>query len=226
MNVARSAITATIALAGDEGHEVQPVRPDVADGAQRAAPVRLEPPVPVGVEEQPVLEVAAGHEPDVAEPAAGDELVDVLVERVEADVEVDRVDEAARGGRVDELGATRPRSSPAASRRRRAGRRRGSPCACGTWRSLGEVTWTTSTRRVGEQLVERRRRRAATPSAAARAAPRSGRAAEDAADLDADPAQRLDVDGADEAGADDGGADVGDPRSCPAPPPACGAGPV
>ena len=59
---------------------------------------------------------------------------------------------------------------------------------------------------VGEEVVERRIARA-TPSAVGAAAPRSGRAAEHAADLDADPAQRLDVDGADEAGPDDGGAD-------------------
>ena len=37
------------------------------------------------------------------------------------------------------------------------------------------------------------------------------RAAEHAADLDADAPKRLDVDGPDEARADDGGADVGDP---------------
>ena len=63
--------------------------------------------------------------------------------------------------------------------------------------------------RVGEQVVERLRRREATPSALARAAPRSGGAAKDAADRDADAAQRLDVDGADEAGPDDRGSDVG-----------------
>ena len=49
-------------LAGDEGHQVEPVRADVADRAQRAALVRLEPPVPVGLVEQPVLEVVAGDE--------------------------------------------------------------------------------------------------------------------------------------------------------------------
>ena len=81
------------ALAGDERHQVEPVRADVADGAQRAAALGLEPPVPVALEEQPVLEVAAGDEADVAELAAGDDLVRVLVERVVADVEVDRVDE-------------------------------------------------------------------------------------------------------------------------------------
>ena len=91
-------------LAGQERHQVEPVRPDVADRPERAALVGLEPPVPVGLEQQPVLEVVAGDEPDVAEVAGGDELADVLVERVEADVEVDRVDEPARRGELDQLG--------------------------------------------------------------------------------------------------------------------------
>ena len=82
------------------------MRADVADRPQRAAALGLEPPVPVGVEQQPVLEVAAGDEPDVAEPAVGDELADVLVERVEADVEVDRVDEAAPRGQPRRARAT------------------------------------------------------------------------------------------------------------------------
>ena len=46
-------------LAGHEGHQVEPVRADVADRPERAAAIGLEPPVPVAVEEQPVLEVAA-----------------------------------------------------------------------------------------------------------------------------------------------------------------------
>ena len=56
-------------LAGQEGREVHPVRADVGHGAQLAAQLGLEPPVPVRVEQQPVLEVVAGDEPDVAEPA-------------------------------------------------------------------------------------------------------------------------------------------------------------
>ena len=55
--------------AGDEARQVEPVRADVADGAERAATLGLEPPVPVGLEQQPVLEVAAGDQADVAEPA-------------------------------------------------------------------------------------------------------------------------------------------------------------
>ena len=55
-------------LAGDIGHQVEPVRADVADGPESAAAFRLEAPVPVGLEQQPVLEVAAGDEPDVPSP--------------------------------------------------------------------------------------------------------------------------------------------------------------
>ena len=64
----------------------------------------LEPPVPVALVEQPVLEVVAGDEPDLAEPARLDQLAQVLVQRVEPDVEVDRGHHAARGGRLDEPG--------------------------------------------------------------------------------------------------------------------------
>ena len=62
--------------------------------------------------------------------------------------------------------------------------------------------------RVGEQLVEAARRPSAIPSARARAAPRSGVRSEDAADLHAEAAEGLDMDGADEAGADDGRSDL------------------
>ena len=67
------------ALPGDEGEEVEPVRADVADRSQRAAPIRLQPPIPVGLEQQPILVVAAGDEPDVAKPSSRNELVSVLV---------------------------------------------------------------------------------------------------------------------------------------------------
>ena len=65
-------------------------------------------------------------------------------------------------------------------------------------------------RRVVEERIERwvgaRHAKRLRPGIAA-----FRRAAEDAPNLDADPAQRLDVDRADEARADDGRADVGDP---------------
>ena len=57
------------APAGQERRQVEPVGADVADGAEGAAALRLEPPVPVGVEQQPVLEVVAGDQADVADPA-------------------------------------------------------------------------------------------------------------------------------------------------------------
>ena len=162
------------------------------------------------VEEQPVLEVAAGDEPHVAQPAVGDELAGVLVERVVAEVEVDRVDQAGRApprstssadsAAVIASGFSHTTCLPASRIAR----------AWGTWRWLGEVTWTTST--AGSSRTASRRgiaRGDAQRSGSRRAALRG--AAEDAADLDADAAQRLDVDRADEARPDDGGADVGDP---------------
>ena len=88
--------------AGEERREVQPVAPDVADGPQRPTLVLLEAPVPVRVEQEPVLEVAAGDEADVPHPAVPHVLRDVLVERVEPDVEVHRVHEARRRGLRDE----------------------------------------------------------------------------------------------------------------------------
>ena len=92
------------ALPGDEGEEVEPVRADVADRAQRPAAIRLQPPVPVGLEQQPILVVAAGDEPDVSKLSRSDELVDVLVERVEADVEVDGVHLPAARRTLDQVG--------------------------------------------------------------------------------------------------------------------------
>ena len=90
-------------LPGDERREIQPVRADVADGAEGPAALGLEAPVPVGLEEEPILEVAAGHQADVADLATSHELVGVLVERVVADVEVHGVDEPAGFGRLDQL---------------------------------------------------------------------------------------------------------------------------
>ena len=132
-------------VAGHERHQVEPVRADVADGAERAAAIRLQPPVPVTGEEEPVLEVAAGHQPDLAERSGRDDVAGVLVQRVVADVEVDRVDEAA-GRRRSRPGRSTPRTSArAASRRRRGARTSRTAIDWLTWRSLGEVTWTTST---------------------------------------------------------------------------------
>ncbi len=184
------------------------MRPDVADRPERAAAVRLEAPVPVALEQQPVLEVASGHEPDVAEAAVRDELASVLVERVVADVEVRRVDEATRRGEVDEFRRFRGRH------RQRllahdvlAGREDVAALADVQVVRGGDVDDVDGVVRqqvlkgvVGAWDAERVDPRLAT----------FRRAAEHAADLHADPPQCLHVDRADEPRPDDGGADVGD----------------
>ena len=93
--------------ARDELHQIEPVGADVGDGPQLAALVRLEPPVPVRGEEEPVLEVAAVDVPDLADAAVREERPGLLALRVEADVEVRAVDEAAALGELEELGRLR-----------------------------------------------------------------------------------------------------------------------
>src|SRR5690242_11405414 len=90
--------------AGDELDEVEPVRADVRDRPERAAPLRLEPPVPVGREQEPVLEVAAVDVPDLAEPTVREQCARFLALRVEADVEVRAVDAAAALRELEQLG--------------------------------------------------------------------------------------------------------------------------
>ena len=55
------------ATAGDPAGQVEPVRADVGDGAQRPAELRIETPVPVGRLVQPVLDVRPVRVPDLAE---------------------------------------------------------------------------------------------------------------------------------------------------------------
>ncbi len=107
--------------AGDELHEVEPVRADVARprAARRPCSGSSRQFQSVG-EQQPVLQVAAVHVPDVAELAAARARTGLLDQRVEADVEVRAVDEPAALGELEQLAPTRRRSGRAASRRRRA----------------------------------------------------------------------------------------------------------
>ena len=143
-------------------------------------------------------------------PPSRDELRDVLVERVEADVEVDRVDEPARA----RPGATSSADSAEVI---------ASGFSHTTWLPGGEdppdLRVVELVGRgdvddldalVGEQLVEARvgLRQAELARPAARRAPAT--TSRRPCDADADAAQRLDVDGADEPAADDGGADVAD----------------
>ena len=78
------------------------MRADVADRPQRAALVGFQPPVPVGVEQQPVLEVVTRREADIAEIAGADRLPHVLVQRVEADVVADRSHQRQAPGQVNQ----------------------------------------------------------------------------------------------------------------------------
>ena len=190
---------------GHELHEVEPVRADVADGAQLAALLGLEPPVPV---RRLAAASPAGSRrdvPDLAELAGLHACARLLHQRVEADVEVRAVHEAAAPRRARAARATAPRSSPAASRRPRACRPRAPASPAGS----GGGSASSGGRR------RPRRRRAAPRSCRTHGRERLrrcalGRRADDAGDLHAQPPQRVDVDGADEAGADDAGPQVRD----------------
>jgi hypothetical protein len=129
----------------EEAHQVQPVRPDVADGPEHPALGGIEPPVPVGVEQEPVLEVVAGDQADLAQLAVGHESGEVLVQGIEADVEV-TADHAGLGGQADRLPIRREVAS-GFSQRRASGR----DDAHLRW-SVGDVTWTTSTARRQHRL--------------------------------------------------------------------------
>ncbi len=184
------------------------MRTDVADRPQCAAALRLEPPVPVALEKQPVLEVAAGDQTYVANIARRDHLARMLVQRVEADVEVHRVDHAAGRGKPRELAGLR------SGHRQRlladdvfAGR--------DDRLRLGdmEVVGRRHVNDVDGGIVEQRLKRGIRVGHAEGRRPRLAAlrcAAKHPADPDTDPAQGLDMNGADEARPDDGGADAGD----------------
>ena len=85
------------------------MRADVADRPERTTLARLQPPVPVTFVEQPILEVVASDEADLAQPTRLDDLAEVLVQGIEPDVVVDGCHLAARRGLPDELGRLRGR---------------------------------------------------------------------------------------------------------------------
>jgi hypothetical protein len=194
--------------AADEARQVQPVGPDVADGAERAALGRVQAPVPVGVQQEPVLEVVPGDHPDLAQLALAEQLGRVLVEGVEADVEVDGVDHPRVRGQALQLGGLG-----------RRGRQRlladDVPAGDQDPRDLREVERVR--RRdvdhldalVGQHLVHGPVGvRQAQVGGSLR--PVLRRLFQEPVDRDAEPAQCLDVHGSDEPAADDGGADVAD----------------
>jgi hypothetical protein len=150
-----------------------------------------------------------GDEADVAQVAGGHAFAHVLMERVEPDVEVHGIDEAARPGLVDQ-----PRGLGRGHRERLLA---DDVLACGEDRRRlrdmevvrrGDVDDVD--RVVREDLVQ-----AGIAVANVQGVGSGGgafrRAAEDAAHVDPDAAELLDVDGPDEAGADDRGADVREP---------------
>ena len=80
--------------------EVRPVRPDVRHRARATAGLLVEPPAPVRVEQQPVLQVRAVHEVRRAGLLLGERPAQVLDDGVVAVVEADRRDEPALAARV------------------------------------------------------------------------------------------------------------------------------
>ena len=96
-------------LTADETDEIQPVRTDVTDDAQRSADFRVETPVPVGVLGQPVLQVGAGDEAHRTGDSGIHPRGRLLAERIEAGDEADGVDEAQILGGVPDFARLRRR---------------------------------------------------------------------------------------------------------------------
>ena len=80
------------------------MRTDIGHGAEDAAQFGLEPPVPVGVEQQPVLQVMAGHQSHLAQRALADHAMHVLDDRVETQIEVGRVHQPTVLGHLEQVG--------------------------------------------------------------------------------------------------------------------------
>ena len=168
--------------------------------------LRLEAPVPIRVEEQPVLQVVARDQPRNADAAIGDQLPDVLVERVEAEVEVDGSDDARCPGLASE------------DRRLRRGRRQGL-LADHVASRLEDLAHLRVVQGVGggdvhdvdgricEQLIERAVG-AGDAQLAGALQPLVRRPIQQSAHGDVQAPQCLDVCGTDEAAADDGRPDV------------------
>ena len=188
---------------------------DVAHRPQRPAEARDEAPVPVGLEEQPVLEVVPAHQAHVAHAAVAHEVADMLVERVEADVEVHRVHATRSRGQVDQL----------ARLVRGHGQRLLAHHVATCRKDLRDLWMVEVVRRgdvddlhpiVVEEVGQRGIRPGHADAFGAGGASLGGRA-EQPMHLHAHASQCLDVDGADEAAADDGGPDIArSPHPAPA----------
>src|ERR1700756_4061290 len=95
MNVARSAMTSVTGC--PHRNEVRSIQggADVRPRAQLPAERRLEAPVPVFLQQQPVLQVVSGDQPDITDPVFADQAVHVPADRIETQVEVHGVDQPA-----------------------------------------------------------------------------------------------------------------------------------
>ena len=189
-------------LAGDELDQVAPVRADVGERPRGAAELGLDAPVVVGRREQPVLEVAAVQQPQLAERAGAGARAGLAHGRVVAVDERHRRDAAGGSAAARPARRRRRRRAPAASRRPRACRPRaprgpaagggGWGCRCGRRRSSSEAISSSA-------LAKPR----SAPSSARAPRARSGEEAATPAMPRAGEPRGAGVDAADEAGADD-----------------------
>ena len=142
MNVASSAMTATTlppVMNDIRSSQCEPMSPTAPERAAMAGSRRQFQSVS---REQPVLEVWPVTNRMPTELARRHLVLEVLVERVEAEVEVDAFT------RSDVEAASRKRAEPAAVIASGFSQTRCRPAAriamdWSTWRSFGEVTWTT-----------------------------------------------------------------------------------
>ncbi len=196
----------TGALAADKAGQVQPMGADVANRAQGAALIRLQPPVPVGRFGQLILMIPPGNQPDIAQFAIRRQAVGLLVQGVEAGVVADSGNAARRLGQCGHF--------------RRLRRSHGErfftnymPHGCPYLlhlrivRYVGRSDMDDLHRRIGQQFLQRgigpRHAQGRCPFR-----PTFGAGPQNARHLDVKTPQRLDMHRADKAGADDGSADL------------------
>jgi hypothetical protein len=189
---------ATVSVA----RSVDPVGPDVPERPQLAALGRVEAPVPVGVQEQPVLEIPAGDQADATQSASPDRAVQVLVEGIEADVVVDRADAVAGRREGHQLrGLLRSDRERFLADHMPPGRE--DRLDLRVMQVVGRRDVHHLDRGVGEQVVQAAIRHG-HPQASSTRGRALARRAEDAVDRDPEAPKRLDMDRADEPGADHG----------------------
>ena len=173
------------------------MRADVADHAQIATEFGFEAPAPVGVIEQPVLQIAAGDEPHRPEVAGADDRPRMQVLGIEPLVEVDRVDEPAGVREIEQLARLRARHGERLlAHDVLAGGERGPDLL--VMQVVGRREVDDVDALVGEHRLKARVGVGQVLGARLRGRALRGRA-HDPGDFDAEPPQRLDMHDADEA---------------------------